>query len=246
MGPGQGSVTRNESSDGFWPIATANGRMKENPSTKEPSPTQRQRLFAKFMAAEDEKSFEMYREKKAKLLSSLRGKVVELGPGTGVNLQFLDPSVEWIGVEPNPAMHGHIKEKAKDHGIQIQIIDTFPGESGIQSESIDAVVSTLVLCSVPSIKSLLADVLRILKPGGKFVFIEHVADKPWSFRRVIQKTVPFTPWRYFSDGCNPGRDISATIHQAGFSSVESTPYMQPGPGVILAINRPHIWGTAEK
>ena len=116
----------------------------------------------------------------------------------------------------------------------------------IEDESVDVVISTLVLCSVGDLEETLREVLRVLRPGGRFVFLEHVADRPWTLRFAVQRVVPYTPWWYFSDGCNPGRRISAAIRNAGFAAVEVHDYMQEGPGIILVINRPHIYGTATK
>lgn len=198
------------------------------------------------MAGLEPESYEMYHEKKARLLSPLRGTVVEIGPGTGINLQFLNSNVRWIGIEPNRAMHPHIQDKASRLNLSIEIRPDILSESGIASGTVDLVISTLVLCSVPSVSQVLQEILNVLKPGGTFVFIEHVGDRAWTFRRFIQKSLPFTPWRYFSDGCHPGRDIEDIINNAGFSKVELESYMQEGSGLILAINRPHICGTAVK
>lgn len=206
----------------------------------------RQRLFARLMAGSDDSSFEMYRERKEQLISPLRGRVVEIGPGTGVNLQFFDADVSWVGLEPNPAMHGHIHDKARVLGLEVEIVTEPLGVDNVTDASVDAVVSTLVLCSVPSLPALLAEVLRVLKPGGTFVFLEHVVDRPWTLRRCVQKMLPFTPWRYFSDGCDPGRDIAGAIRAAGFARVDCESYKQYGEGIINLVNRPHIAGTAVK
>lgn len=209
-------------------------------------PSIRQRLFASLMAGLDETSLGMYQERKTRLLSPLRGTIVEIGPGTGVNLQFLNSDVQWIGMEPNRAMHPHIQGKARKLNLSIEIRTDTLGDSGITPGTVDVVISTLVLCSVPSVSEVLQEVLNVLKPGGTFAFLEHVGDRPLTLRRFIQKTAPFTPWRYFSDGCHPGRDIGDFINHAGFSKVEFESYMQEGPGLILAVNRPHICGFAIK
>ena len=198
------------------------------------------------MATHADRSFALYEERKAALMSSLRGTILEIGPGTGVNLQFLDPSVRWIGIEPNRAMHVHLHAKANALGLSIDLRADPLVEASVEPESVDAVISTLVLCSVPSIPRMLEDILRVLRPGGSFTFIEHVVDRPGTLRRSVQKILPYTPWRYLTDGCNPGRDIAAALHTAGFSTVECEPYLQAGPGLVLAINRPHIAGRAIK
>lgn len=211
-----------------------------------PQPSLRHRLFANFTAKTDELSEQLYADKKKLLLGDLRGRVLEIGPGTGVNLRFLDKSVEWIGIEPNEAMHPYLRAKADDLGIKVRLETGMSEHIQVSDASIDAVISTLVLCSVSDLPKTLEEVIRVLKPGGSFAFLEHVADKPWTARLMIQKILPFTPWRYFSDGCNPGRRISDAIKRAGFAEVEVHEYMQDGPGIIVAINRPHIFGTATK
>ena len=209
-------------------------------------PSLKQRLFARLMKSCDGTSDEMYRERKQALLSDVRGRVVELGPGTGVNLQFFDPSVEWIGVEPNMAMHEHLREKASAQGRMIDLRLLCADRIDLEDECADCVVSTLVLCSVPNVEHALGEVRRILRPGGRFVFIEHVIDARSRLRRTIQRSVPYTPWRFFSDGCRPARDLGKAIDRAGFETVERTAYHQPGPGLIMAVCRPHIAGWARK
>jgi SAM-dependent methyltransferase len=198
------------------------------------------------MAGADEISHELYGEKKHALLGELFGHVLEIGPGTGVNLRYFSPEIKWTGVEPNEAMHPRLLAEAERLGIDVELRTGISEDFGLEKGSFDAIVSTLVLCSVGDLAETLEEIRRVLKPGGKFVFLEHVADRPWSFRWIIQKTLPFTPWRYFSDGCNPGREIGETIERAGFERVDCRRYKQDGPGIILAVNRPHIWGMAIK
>jgi ubiquinone/menaquinone biosynthesis C-methylase UbiE len=206
----------------------------------------RQRLFARFMASENEKIHELYKDRKVELFSQLTGTILEIGPGTGVNLQFLKCDNKWIGIEPNIAMYSYLMKEADRLGMEIQLCRYFDEDLQIKNRGVDAVISTLVLCSVTSVSETLKEVLRILKPGGKFVFIEHVEDKSSTFRYWIQKVLPYTPWRYFSDGCNPGRDIGNEIDTAGFSQVNWQLYHQEGEGIIRSITRPHICGVAIK
>lgn len=220
------------------------GDAAEPPESTAVKTSLRQRLFARLMAGMDETSDAIYRERKTALLAPLRGTVVEIGPGTGVNLRFLDPSVHWIGLEPNREMHPHLRERARQLDREIDLRGALLGDAGLEAASVDAVISTLVLCSVPSVSALLAEILAVLRPGGSFVFLEHVVDRPGTIRRWVQRAAPWTPWRFFSDGCDPGREIGAEIRAAGFSRVEFESYLQAGPGLVLAVNRPHICGKA--
>jgi len=215
-------------------------------NTALPQATRRQKLFADFMKADDDLSHEMYQDKKQGLFQPVKGKVLEIGPGTGVNFKFLAKDCIWTGIEPNPAMHPHLTQAASQHWHNSDALALVENIEQVPSLSQDFVISTLVMCSVPSVERYVHQIKRVLKPGGQYLFIEHVADKPRSVRRAIQKTAPFTPWRYFSDGCHPGRDIGPMIEHAGFSQVKITSYMQQGSGIILAINRPHIVGVAIK
>ena len=208
--------------------------------------TLRQRLFAGFMARNDALSDALYAERKSALLGGLTGSVLEIGPGTGVNLRFFDPGIDWIGIEPNVAMHPHLQAKAAALGMTCRLETGLSERLSVADASIDTVVSTQVLCSVTDVVATLREVLRVLKPGGRFVFLEHVADRPGTLRHAVQKIVPYTPWRFFSDGCDPGRRIGDTIRAAGFATVEMESFLQPGPGLIMAINRPHIAGWAAK
>lgn len=211
-----------------------------------PKITLRKRLFARFMKNDEEFSFQQYKDKKHDLFRNLNGKVLEIGPGTGVNFPFYTKEIEWFGIEPNPAMQTFLIEKAESLDFDISKLYMSLKDTQIKDNYFDSVVSTLALCSVPNLQDMLEDILKVLKPGGSYLFIEHVIDKPWKFRRCIQNIVPYTPWRYFSDGCNPNRDIGHAIRNCGFTEVNITEYMQEGEGVILSITRPHIYGYAIK
>ncbi len=209
-------------------------------------PSFKSRFFADFMSRENESSYNQYKDKKEQLFKDIKGKVLEIGPGTGVNLRFLGKQVQWTGIEPNVAMHQHLKDEAHRLGLAIELYNDFAESTTLPAESMDYVISTIVLCSVKNVSSTLSEIKRILKPTGKFIFLEHEADKSWTFRWIIQKIVPFTPWRYFSDGCTPGRELGKAIMGAGFEKVVYQKYMQQGEGLILAINRPHLYGWAQK
>lgn len=206
----------------------------------------RKRFFADFMAKDDDISYQQYKDKKETLFQNLRGKVVEIGAGTGVNLRFFPKEIEWVGIEPNEAMHPYLENEAERQGISIELRKGNAEQMDMENESVDFVVSTIVLCSVKNVKKTLQEIKRILKPGGKFIFLEHQADESWTFRRVVQTIVPYTPWRYFSDGCTPSRQLGKAIENAGFEKVVYKKYMQEGAGLILAVNRPHLYGWAQK
>lgn len=109
----------------------------------------------------------------------------------------------------------------------------------LPSASVDAVLSTAVLCSVDNLTAVLTEIHRVLRPGGRFVFLEHVAAPPGSGLRRLQRMVaPIT--RVADRGCDPSRDIAPAI-EAAFTSVDLTHYTAPG---LLKI--PFIAGTAHR
>jgi len=203
--------------------------------------------FADFLAKYDNESYDVHKEKKEQLFADIHGTVLEVGPGTGVNFPFLkDKSIHWTGVEPNPAMHPYLNNAAKKYGITAHLLDCITESISLPDNAVDYVISTEVLCSVNDLDKSLTEIKRVLKPNGKFLFLEHVVDKQNIWRRTVQKFVPFTPWKYFSDGCRPARDIGTKIKQTGFSDVQYVDYMREGRGIIITINRPHIYGWARK
>lgn len=180
-------------------------------------------------------------ERKRALLAGLRGRVVEIGPGGGVNFPFYDaPAVEWIGVEPNPFAHDRLRTEAARHRVKATLLQGSAESIPVPDASVDAVVSTLVLCSVTSQAVALAEIRRILRPGGRFVFVEHVAAPRGSLLRRLQRSVR-GPWRLAGGGCEPDRETATAIEQAGFTRVHLDRFALPLPVVS-----PHVAGVAER
>ncbi len=179
-------------------------------------------------------------ERKRALLAPLRGRVVEIGPGAGVNLHSFAPEVEWVGIEPNPWLHSYLRQEAARLGRAIEVRSGSAESLDLPDASVDAVVSTLVLCSVPDPARVLQEALRVLKPGGRFVFLEHVAAPRGSGLRRLQRLLR-PGWRVVADGCRPDRETWTAIERAGFRRVEIERFRGPIPVI-----RPHIAGFAEK
>ncbi len=201
------------------------------------------RLFARALARGDHAQAEVYAARKRALFADLRGTVLEVGPGTGVNLPLLPPSVErWIGAEPNPHMHRFIREKAAHCTCAVEL-HPWPAEAlPLPAASVNAVIGTLVLCSVDDVAAALRTVRHVLRPGGRFVFIEHVAAPPGHVLRHVQRWIR-PVWRPLADGCRPDQDTAALIEQAGFTSVACEHFRADLP---LSPITPHIIGTATK
>ena len=200
-----------------------------------------QRAFARLMALGDARQHRLYGARKTALFAGLAGTVVEIGPGSGVNLPYYPPGIRWIGIEPNPHMHPFIREQAARHGLDATLRTTTAGDLGLPDASADAVVSTLVLCSVPSVEAALAEVRRVLRPGGRLLFIEHVAAPEGTGLRRYQRAIrPL--WKLLADGCRPDRETHRLLDAAGFAEVHYDHFELPIPAA--AVVRPHIIGTA--
>ena len=101
--------------------------------------------------------------------------LMEIGPGTGANLAYMPKGCRWIGIEPNQYMHDRLRTKASKHSIEADFAVASAEGIAVDDETIDCVVSTLVLCSATDPAKVLSEVKRALKPDGRFYFIEHVA-----------------------------------------------------------------------
>ena len=130
----------------------------------------RGRFHAWFLSATEDLVERIHGDRKRALLSDLHGTIVELGPGTGANCRHFSPSCSVIGVEPNVRMHELLRDSARRHGVDLEIRGLKGEKLDIESGSADAVVCTLVLCSVDEPATVLAEAHRVLKPGGRFAF----------------------------------------------------------------------------
>ncbi|KAG8059457.1 hypothetical protein GUJ93_ZPchr0002g22936 [Zizania palustris] len=188
-------------------------------------------------------------EYKSKIFSQLMaaGKnVLELGIGTGPNLKYYASAdgVNILGVDPNKQMEEYARGAAVSAGLPPS---NFTFRRGVgealpaEDNSMDAVVGTLVLCSVNDVDMVLREIKRVLKPGGLYIFIEHVAAPDGSFLRFVQGAL--NPLQEFvSDGCHLTRKTGEILEGAGFSNL-SLSYTRLSTAYILS---PHVYGVARK
>lgn len=205
----------------------------------------RQRLFAWGFSRFSRAAEDYMAPHKRRLFHNLSGTVLEIGPGSGANLAYLNPhavsqAVKWIGVEPNRFMHPYLARTARALGMEIEIRHGVAEELPAADGSVDAVIATWVLCSVTDQARVLNEILRVLKPGGKFLFIEHVASPHGTWLRRIQEFMA-PLWRRMGDGCHPDRETGCAIERAGFKDVTIQSFDAPVPVV-----KPHIAGMATK
>ncbi|HEX5761604.1 MAG TPA: class I SAM-dependent methyltransferase [Solirubrobacterales bacterium] len=149
------------------------------------------------------------RDMRRELLSEARGRTIDLGSGTGANLELYPPDVELTMTEPDPHMARQLRRKLAASGRKVEFAEAGAEGLPFEDSTFDTAVFTLVLCTVPDPRAALEEVARILKPGGRMLFLEHVrAEDPklarWQDR--LEK-----PWRFVGDGCHCNRDTVATI-----------------------------------
>ena len=179
----------------------------------------RSRLEAKLLTAGAEDTHAAYGERKQSVIGSMRGTVVEIGPGTGANLRYYAPGTSVIAIEPNPVMHGPLRAEAAERGVDVEV-RTLRGESiDVPDESADGVVGTLLLCGVDDPEAVIAEAYRILKPGGTYFFVEHVVALAGTRTHTVQRVV-LRPHRWMFNGCEVTRDTGAVLRASDFVDVQ--------------------------
>ncbi|KAK4598567.1 hypothetical protein RGQ29_015852 [Quercus rubra] len=164
---------------------------------------------------------------KSQLFSNLKGKaqkVLEIGIGTGPNLKYYagEADVQVFGMDPNRKMEKYAQAAAEAAGLPLTNFEFLHavGEAiPLGDASVDAVVGTLVLCSVKDVDIALKEVKRVLRPGGIYLFVEHVAAKDGTVLRFIQNVLDPLQ-QTVADGCHLTRETGMKISEAGFSGVE--------------------------
>lgn len=179
------------------------------------------------------------RKKRAELVPRARGKVLEVGVGTGHNLPHYDRSqvTELIALDPAEQMHGKARKRAREAGIDVDVRSVSAEGIPLADGEVDTVVCTFTLCTIPDPGAAVAEMRRVLKPGGELVFCEHGLAPDPSVQKWQRRLNPIQ--NRVGGGCNLDRDIGALLGAAFDMSAMETGYM-PGPkfGGFL------YWGTA--
>ena len=202
----------------------------------------RQKLNAWLLHRADDMMDRIYGRRKRSIWAGLPDVVVEIGPGTGANLRYYAPGTKVIAIEPNPAMHPHLAKASRKYRIDLDIRAVKGETIDLPENAVSAVVGTLVLCTVDRPRQVISEVLRILKPGGRYLFLEHVSASPGTGLRGLQEGLK-RPWQWLFDGCRLNRDTYRAIAGAGFSSVDMDCFMMKTQLLPFA---PHIFGVAVK
>ncbi len=194
------------------------------------------RIFAagydRFMSATEEAGL---RDHRRAIVGRARGRVLEIGAGTGLNLEHYGPEVtELVLTEPEEPMAKRLRAKLTKGEVVGAGAEALP----FPDDSFDTVVSTLVLCTVPDQARAIAEIRRVLKPGGQLLFLEHV-------RSADPKTAKWQdrlhrPWKAWGHGCHCNRDTAAALAAGGFELEMESWRIPKAPPIV----RPAIEGSA--
>ncbi|MGE0159342.1 MAG: class I SAM-dependent methyltransferase [Gemmatimonadales bacterium] len=155
-------------------------------------------------------------KQRAKVIPFARGRVLEIGIGSGLNLPFYDAArVErLLGLDPSPQMRRMAAKAAARAAFDVDFVSTSSEEIALDDESVDTVVTTYTLCTIPDAVRALRETARVLKPGGRLLFCEHGLAPDASVRRWQHRAN--TWWGRIGGGCNLDRDIPALLKDGGF------------------------------
>jgi ubiquinone/menaquinone biosynthesis C-methylase UbiE len=182
------------------------------------------------------------RDKRRALLTGARGRTLEIGAGTGINLELYPDSVtELVLIEPDGHMRGQLERKLDASAREAEVVEAAGERLPFPDQSFDTAVATLVFCTIPDPEAALGEVARVLKPGGRLLFLEHVrADDPGAARWQDRLE---RPWGWFGRGCHPNRDTLGTIEA---SALEVSSVEEDGMPKAPPIVRPLIVGEATR
>ena len=175
-----------------------------------------------------------------KVVPLAKGRVLEIGIGSGLNIPFYDAQkVEHLwGLDPSAEMWSIAQKNAVEHHLDAEFIQSGAESIPLDNNSADTVLMTYTMCTIPDIHKALAEVRRVLKPSGKLIFCEHGKAPDEHIERWQKRMNPL--WKRFSGGCNLNRPIPVLLEQSGFRSSDMQTMYLPGwkPATF------NYWGTA--
>lgn len=180
-------------------------------------------------------------ELKRTLLANARGRVLEIGVGTGLSLVHYPPVDELVGIEPAEQMLKRARKRARELGREVTLVQAPAEELPFEDDSFDTVVSLSVLCTVDDPDRALAEIRRVLRPDGRFVFLEHVRSSDPDLARWQDRFE--RPWTWLVCGCHPNRRTLEAIQAAGLDVVQLEHKDLPG---IPRLVRTNVIGVAER
>ena len=199
------------------------------------------RVYSRMVENEDREQVAHRQE----ALAGLTGRVFELGAGTGSNFaQYPSTVTALVAAEPEPYLRERASEAAVAAPVPVDVVDAVADELPFEEGSFDAAVACLVLCTVPDQGRALAELRRIVRPGGELRFYEHVHANRQPLKSVLEFVDRTRLWPTVSGGCHPTRDTLAAIETAGFEVERSRRFPYSPSRLIPSI--PHILGAARR
>jgi len=170
------------------------------------------------------------------------GVVLEVGIGSGLNLPFYDASKvkKIIGIDPDDQMWARSQKQRSGFQIPIERIGLSGEDIPLEGNLADTVLATYTLCTIPDPVAALKEMRRVLKPGGKLVFLEHGQAPDAHIRKWQERIDPY--WKKIAGGCRPGRPIPSLLNEAGWRVERLAQGYIPGPKPLTY----NYWGTARK
>jgi ubiquinone/menaquinone biosynthesis C-methylase UbiE len=177
-----------------------------------------------------------------RLLAGLEGRVLEVGAGNGLNFpHYPDTVTEVLALEPEPYLRRQALVATRQAPVPIRVVDGTAEALPAPDGAFDAVVASLVLCTVTDLDQTLTETQRVLRPGGRLRFYEHVRAEDPRMARWQDRLE--RPWGWVVGGCHPNRDTVAAITAAGLQVVQLDRFdLQAMPPLA----RPHVLGVAER
>lgn len=176
-----------------------------------------------------------------KVVPLARGRVLEIGVGSGLNLPYFDADkiTKVWGLDPSTTLLRMAGEAAREAPFEVELLDASGEDVPLDDDSVDTVLLTYTLCSLPDPSMVLRQAARVLRPDGRLVFCEHGAAPDAGVRRWQERLNPI--WRRLSGGCHLNRPIPALLEQAGFRITALDTMYIPGwrPACF------NYWGMAE-
>ena len=175
-------------------------------------------LFARFAERVAAGEGDEEQDRRREVLAGLRGRVIEIGSGSGPNFRlYPDTVTELVAVEPEDYLRAKAAEAAGRAALRVRVVDALADELPFEDASFDAAVAALVLCSVPSQAAALAELRRVVEPGGELRFFEHVLARTarLSTLSTLQRAAAPVTQR-LAGGCRPDHDTARAIEAAGF------------------------------
>ena len=176
---------------------------------------------------------------KRELLAGARGRVLEIGVGTGLSFPHYPPVDELVGVEPSEPMLDRARARAAELGRDVVLVQAAAENLPFLDDSFDTVVAIAVLCTVGDQDRALREIQRVLRPDGRFIFAEHVRSADPKLARWQDRLE--RPWGFIAGGCHPNRQTLQAIESAGFEVRDLTEDELPG---VPRLVRPSVRGIA--